>query len=290
MAETPMTPGRWHQVQELYHRALELIESDRDGFLREGCAGDNALRREVESLLANRRQDDSFFEQIGVEQAAYMLVENSSRTWIGRQIGPYQVLSLAGAGAMGEVYRGRDTRLKRDVAIKVLPSRLALDADHLDRLRHEAQLLASLNHPNVAAIYGLEECDGVPCAVMEMVLGETLAERLQRGPLSVSEAVPIAIQITEAVEAAHDKGIIHRDLKPANIKLTPEGKVKVLDFGVAKAFIGADSQTAIATAASTVEGVIVGTPTYMSPEQARGQATDRRTDIWAFGCAFFTRC
>src|SRR5262245_24396374 len=189
---------------------------------------------------------------------------------------------------MGEVYRARDTKLKRDVAIKVLRSRLAQDADHLTRFRREALVLASLNHSNIASIYGLEESGGTPCVVMELVLGETLAERLRRGRLKIAEALPIAIQIAEAVEAAHDKAIIHRDLKPANIKLTPEGKVKVLDFGLAKALVDVGSDPGdMITGGHTVEGAVVGTPAYMSPEQVRGKALDKRTDIWAFGCVLF---
>ena len=198
-------------------------------FLLEKCAGDDALRHEVDSLLACRGRDESFLAQVGMV--------HEGQSWLGRQIGPYQILSLLGAGGMGEVYRARDTKLKRDVAIKVLPARLAVDADHLSRFRREAQVLASLNHTNIAAVYGLEESGGISCVVMELVAGETLAERLQRGRLNLREALPIAVQIAEAIEAAHDKGIIHRDLKPANIKLTPEGKVKVLDFGLAKAFM-----------------------------------------------------
>jgi serine/threonine protein kinase len=189
---------------------------------------------------------------------------------------------------MGEVYRARDTKLQRDVAIKVLRSSLAQDVDHLNRFRREALVLASLNHSNVASIYGLEESESTPCVVMELVTGETLADRIKRGRLSINEALPIAIQIAEGVEAAHDKGIIHRDLKPANIKLTQEGKVKVLDFGLAKAFVDADSAPSdMVTAGPTMEGTIVGTPAYMSPEQVRAKALDKRTDIWTFGCLLF---
>jgi len=199
----------------------------------------------------------------------------------GDKLGPYEILALLGAGGMGEVYRARDAKLNREVAIKVLPPALANDADYLARFQREAQALAALNHPNIAAIYGLEG----NAIVMELVEGDTL-----RGPLSVKDALPIARQIAEALEAAHDKGIIHRDLKPANIKLTPEGVVKVLDFGLAKSIdrttsSGADSPTL--SMRSTEAGVILGTAAYMSPEQAAGKPVDRRADIWSFGVVLY---
>src|ERR1043166_1598201 len=210
----------------------------------------------------------------------------------GARLGPYEVVSAIGAGGMGEVYRARDTRLGRDVAIKVLPDSFASDPDRLARFEREAQLLASLNHPNIATIHGLEE----RALVMELVEGPTLADRIAEGPIAVDEALPIASQIAEALEAAHERGVIHRDLKPANIKLTPNGQVKVLDFGLAKltepglgvrgsGFDGSLSPTLSVQA--TMAGVILGTAAYMSPEQARGKAVDRRADIWAFGCVLY---
>jgi serine/threonine protein kinase/WD40 repeat protein len=210
----------------------------------------------------------------------------------GDRLGPYEILAPLGAGGMGEVYRARDARLKRQVAIKILPPLLAADPDRLARLQREAEVLASLNHPHIAAIYGLEEADGVKALVMELVEGPTLAERIARGPIPLDEALPVAKQITEALEAAHEKGIIHRDLKPANIKLRADGMVKVLDFGLAKSFEQTlpDDLTRAAVVqspAATVAGVIMGTAAYMSPEQARGKAVDKRTDIWAFGCVLF---
>jgi serine/threonine-protein kinase len=211
----------------------------------------------------------------------------------GAWIGPFQVNGLLGAGGMGQVYRARDSRLNRDVAIKVLPLEFATDPERMARFSREAQALAALSHPNIAAIYGLEETGGNSALVMELVEGQTLAERLRGGPIPVDEAIGIARQIAEALEAAHEKGIIHRDLKPANIKITPEGKVKVLDFGLAKAMdtgstaggLPADSPTV--TVESTRAGVILGTAAYMSPEQARGKAVDKRADIWAFGVVFY---
>jgi Tol biopolymer transport system component/predicted Ser/Thr protein kinase len=206
-------------------------------------------------------------------------------------IGPYRVLGKLGEGGMGVVFRGRDSRLQRDVALKLLPEHFANDADRLPRFEREAQVLASLNHPNIAQIYGLEQASGSICIVMEMVEGETLEEKLEKGPLPVDEAVGIATQIADALAAAHERGIIHRDLKPANIKLTRSGTVKVLDFGLAKALGPRTSDLNVTTAATvaggSVAGVIVGTPGYMSPEQARGKDVDSRADIWAFGCVLF---
>jgi len=211
----------------------------------------------------------------------------------GSRLGPYEVLSALGAGGMGEVYRARDTRLGRDVAIKALPAEFASDAERLDRFEREARALASLNHPNIAAIYGLEDAGGTPCLVLELVPGETLAERLAAGPLPLEEGLGICRQIAEALEAAHTAGILHRDLKPANVKVTPSGKVKVLDFGLAKA-LGGDmspahdlSHSPTVTSGGTRQGVILGTASYMSPEQARGKPVDRRTDIWSFGCVLY---
>jgi Tol biopolymer transport system component len=211
----------------------------------------------------------------------------------GQRLGPFEILSAIGAGGMGEVYRAHDSKLSRDVAIKVLPEAFAHDTERLSRFQREAKVLASLNHPNIATIHGLEQSGGTSYLVMELVPGETLQERVKRdGPVPVEEALDIAKQIAEALEAAHEKGIIHRDLKPANVKVTPEGKVKVLDFGLAKAFASDASakdsgNSPTLSQAATMQGVILGTAAYMSPEQARGRAVDKRTDIWAFGCVLY---
>jgi serine/threonine protein kinase len=211
----------------------------------------------------------------------------------GAKLGSYEVVSAIGAGGMGEVYQAHDTKLGRDVAIKVLPEAFAHDPERLARFQREAKILAQLNHTNIATIYGLEQSNGTSYLVMELVPGETLAERVKReGAVPIEESLTIAKQIAEALEAAHEKSIIHRDLKPANVKVTPEGKVKVLDFGLAKAFEGdASSQdmgnSPTLSQAATMQGVILGTSAYMSPEQARGRAVDKRTDIWAFGCVLY---
>ena len=211
----------------------------------------------------------------------------------GAHLGSYEVVALLGAGGMGEVYRARDTRLHRDVALKLLPEALARDHDRVSRFRREAQVLAWLNHPRIAAIHGLEETDGKLALVLELVEGETLSERLKRGPIPIDEALAIACQIAEGLEAAHEKGIVHRDLKPPNVKSAPDGGVKLLDFGLAKAIEGdtageADvSQSPTLSRRMTEAGLILGTAAYMSPEQARGKPVDKRTDIWAFGAVLF---
>ena len=216
----------------------------------------------------------------------------------GTSLGPYTIIAPLGAGGMGEVYRAMDTRLKRQVAIKVLPPMLATDPERLGRFQREAEVLASLNHPHIAAIYGLEETSGVKALVMELVEGATVADRIARGPVPIDEVLPIARQIAEALEAAHERGIVHRDLKPANIKVRDDGKVKVLDFGLAKLTeapganaIGSDELSQAATVMSpammTGMGMILGTAAYMSPEQARGKSVDKRTDVWAFGAVLY---
>ena len=209
----------------------------------------------------------------------------------GSRFGPYEVTAPLGEGGMGVVFRGRDSRLQRDVALKLLPDNFASDPERLSRFQREAQVLASLNHPNIAQVYGLENAEGSACIVMELVEGETIADRLKRGPFSSYEAIEVARQIADALAAAHERGVVHRDLKPANIKLTPNGTVKVLDFGLAKA-VGPKASNPSLTSMPTVAdgsaiGTIVGTPGYMSPEQARGKEVDARTDIWAFGCVLF---
>jgi serine/threonine protein kinase len=211
---------------------------------------------------------------------------------IGKILGNFEIKSQLGKGGMGEVYQAKDRKLGRDVAIKVLPDEFARDADSVARFQREAKLLASLNHPNIAAIHGLEESGGTNFLVLELVQGETLADRIKRGPIPVEESLKLALQIAEALEAAHEKGVIHRDLKPANIKVTPEGKVKVLDFGLAKAFAGEQADLNLSNSptlseAATLQGVILGTAAYMSPEQAKGKTVDKRADIWAFGVVLF---
>ena len=210
---------------------------------------------------------------------------------VGSRLAHYDVTALIGEGGMGQVYQATDTKLNRQVALKILPEAFATDPDRLARFQREAQVLASLNHPNIAAIYGIEEADDTRALVLELVEGPTLADRISKGSIPVDEALPIAKQIAEALEAAHEAGVIHRDLKPANIKVREDGTVKVLDFGLAKALdaspTGDPSQSPTLTAAATQMGVIMGTAAYMSPEQARGKPVDKRADIWSFGVVFY---
>ena len=279
----------WPRLKEVFEGARALALDARPAYLAEVCNGDDALRHEVELLLAHGDQAASFLETpampFGDGPGAHSLE--------GRSIGPYQVSSLIGTGGMGEVYSARDTKLNRLVAIKVLLPALSRDPDRLARFTREAQVLASLNHPHIAQIHGFENAGGLHALVMELVDGPTLADRIAQGGIPIHERLTIANQIADAIGAAHKEGIIHRDLKPANIKIRPDGTVKVLDFGLAKAIGSAsrDSTDATRVPASgmraTQLGVIVGTAAYMSPEQARGMAVDKRTDVWAFGCVLY---
>jgi Tol biopolymer transport system component len=273
-------------VQDLFDAAVSLQPSERLAFLSAACHGDAQLLGEVLALISSdsRAEDfsalpfDALLETLGGVQ--------EHAVFTGRTFGHYSILELLGKGGMGEVYRALDTRLARDVAIKFVPIELASDESRLRRLEREARMLASINHPNIATIYGLEFFGENRLLVMEMVPGESLDQIIDRGPIPIRQALLIFRQIAEALAAAHDRGVIHRDLKPANVKVSPEAKVKLLDFGLAKALeskssaetVGPDSATSI-----TDSGLILGTPGYMSPEQALGQRLDHRTDIWAFG-------
>jgi len=210
----------------------------------------------------------------------------------GSRLGQYEVVAALGEGGMGEVYRAQDVRLGRAVAIKVLPDSFAADAERIARLEREAKVLAALNHPHIAALYGIEQSDGRHFLVMELVEGETLADRIARGPIPVADAVRLAVQIAEALEAAHEKGIVHRDLKPGNISVTADDRVKVLDFGLAKTFDNESAASGLThsptlSIVATQAGMILGTAAYMSPEQARGRQVDKRSDVWAFGCVLY---
>ena len=287
-----MTPERWRQVEDIVHAALSRGESERLAFIAQACAGDDPLRSEVESLLAQQASASGFLEDQAGAAAAQMVSETEASLLTGRRLGAYQVHARIGAGGMGEVYRARDTKLGRDVAIKILPRLFTSNPERLARFEREARVLASLNHPHIGAIYGLEDADGVRALVLELVNGETLADRIARGPIPLNDTLTIARQMADALEAAHEKGIVHRDLKPANIKITPDGVVKVLDFGLAKAASGdtalADlTQSPTLTIGGTREGVILGTAAYMSPEQARGRPADKRADVWAFGVVLY---
>jgi Tol biopolymer transport system component len=284
-------PERRRRVEELCDAALGRDARERAAFLAAACGPDEALRAEVEALLTHARTAEGFLEASMAKLAAHVLAGEHGASLVGRQIGSCKVLSLLGKGGMGEVYRARDMKLGRDVAVKVVAAAFLSDPERLARFEREARVLATLNHPHIGAIYGSEETDGVRGLVLELVEGATLAERLASGPLPIEGALTVAQQIADALEAAHDKGIIHRDLNPANIKITPDGTVKVLDFGLAKVLApeapGHGPSQVPTAAGGTREGVIAGTPAYMSPEQARGKAVDKRTDIWAFGAVLY---
>jgi len=301
------------EVERICLAALDLPAQERAAFLEDACHGDGALRREIDSLLAHASSADQFIEHPAV--AGEGMLTGLSGLSPGQRLGPYHILARLGAGGMGEVYLARDGLLGRYVALKVLPDLFAADPERLARFRREAQVLASIKHPNIAIIHGLEDGPAAGVAadassapresgrhvralVLEYIEGETLAERIAAGPLTVEDALPIARQIAEALQAAHDQGVIHRDLKPANIKITPDGTVKVLDFGLAKLATPPESSAAAGPAAlsqsptitgpgATALGVILGTAPYMAPEQAKGKPTDKRSDVWAFGCVLF---
>jgi Tol biopolymer transport system component len=284
---------RRRRIEDLCDAALDRDPGERAHFVEAACGTDSALRREVEALLAHAPRAEAFLATPPGELAARVLAA-AGPSLVGRQLGSCQILSLLGAGGMGEVYRARDTALGRDVAIKVVAAALHPHQDGLARFEREARVLATLNHPNIGAIYGLEEADGVRGLVLELVEGATLAERLTSGPLPVQEALGVARQIADALEAAHEKGVVHRDLKPANLAITSDGAVKVLDFGLAKVFGREEpdddawrARASATTVEASREGLIAGTVAYMSPEQARGKAVDRRTDIWSFGCVLY---
>ena len=297
-----MTGERWTRVKALFQAAVERPAVEREAFLAAATGDDAALRREVESLLRSDTSDVNFLDRLPVASASVLADSLAAPTSMdlplshtaltaGVRVGPYDIVALLGAGAMGEVYRARDTKLNRTVALKVLPERFALDPDRVARFTREAQLLGSLNHPNIAAVHGLEESNGAQALVLELIDGPTLADRIAGGLIPVQEALTIARQIADALEAAHEKGIIHRDLKPANIKIASNGVVKVLDFGLAKVSDGAPESdlSGLPTLTATALGgrPIIGTPAYMSPEQARALPLDRRTDIWSFGCVLY---
>ncbi len=287
----PVPPERWREIERLYHEAMAHSPADRAAFLIEACVGDETLRSDVQILVDQPVSAERFLDEPALGVQGRMTEVDTTRDVIGRRVGVYSIQALVGAGGMGEVYRAHDTKLGRDVALKFLPRAFLNDAGRMMRFENEARILAALNHPHIASIYGVEEDDGVRALVMELVDGETLAGKLSHAPdgLPMEDALSIARQIAEALEAAHDKGIIHRDLKPANIKITPAGLVKVLDFGLAKADGLSSGGTPIVTLAANVtgSGIVMGTAAYMSPEQARGKPVDKRTDIWSFGCVLY---
>jgi eukaryotic-like serine/threonine-protein kinase len=286
-----MTSERWQRISELFQAALGREPGQRSAFLAEACAGDEALRSEVESLISSHGQASDFIESPVFEIAAPLFAEERVRLSAGTSVGPYRIVSLIGAGGMGEVYRARDNRLARDVALKVIPRAFANDSDRLRRFEQEARAAGQLNHPNILAIYDIGAHEGAPFVVSELLEGETLRERIRGGAISQRKAIDCALQIANGLAAAHDKGIIHRDLKPENLFITKDGRVKILDFGLAKLTqprfaAGTDLPTA-PLEPDTGSGVILGTVGYMSPEQVRGERVDHRSDLFSFGAILY---
>src|SRR4051812_21616635 len=296
-----MDAGGRNRIADLHDRALERAPEERHAFLQNACDGDQALLDEVASLLGYESDAARFLETPAAVAIGDLAPTPDKSEMVGRQLGPYTIVAPLGAGGMGDVYRAHDRTLGRDVAVKILPSHFTADPERRSRFAREARLLATLNHPHIGAIYGLENIDGAAALILELVEGPTLADRLTRGQLPIAEALAIARQLADALDTAHEKGIVHRDLKPGNIVLqstanaagVPSSAVrtKMLDFGLAKTMaVAADgdlTQRPTGSLAGTEGGRIFGTPAYMSPEQARGQAVDKRTDIWAFGCVLF---
>ena len=287
-----MEPRRWQQIERFYHAALTRPVEERAAFLEGACAGDESLRRDVEALLDMPPTVEGESATPTIVSATRIASEPETLVVSGMQLGVYHLRERIGAGGLGEVYRAQDTRLGRQVAIKILPLAVADDPARRARFEREAQLLASLNHPNIATIYGFEESEAMRALVMELVEGETLAERIARSSaidtalsvdgtgIPMDEALALALQIAEALEAAHQKNIVHRDLKPANIKITPAAKVKVLDFGLAKALTDQELENEAkhigAPPDVSRDGLVMGTAAYMSPEQSQGQTLDTR--------------
>ena len=283
-----MTPERYSKIGELFHAALEFNAHERAAFLERVCAGDAGLRREVESLIRSHGEGGGVIDDPALAVAAELLAGDEQI--VGQTLaGRYRVLSFVGAGGMGRVYLAEDAELGRRVALKLLPAHLAHDAEQARRFRQEARAASALNHPNIITVYGVEQTGGTSVIASEYIEGETLRERLSRGPLLPAEALDIALQIASALRAAHVAGIVHRDVKPENVMLRPDGYVKVLDFGIAKLAPRQPSagNNQSGSEIKTHPGLIMGTDRYMSPEQARGREVDARADVWSLGCIIY---
>lgn len=291
-----MTPKRWQQVKEIFHSAIKFRPQERGVFLAQACAGDGELRGEVESLIASHEKTGSFIDKPAFEAAAELLVDEQSVLQSGQTVGAYEIVSFISRGGMGEVYLAQDKRLRRRVALKLLPTSYTRDADRLRRFEQEASAASALNHPNIITIYEIARADSTHVIATEFVEGETLRQRLAYSPLNLTESLNVAIQVADALAAAHKAGIIHRDIKPENIMLRPDGYVKVLDFGLAK--LSEQAPESVSAEAPTRQvrtgsGIVMGTAGYMSPEQARGKDVDGRSDIFSLGAVIYeliTQC
>jgi eukaryotic-like serine/threonine-protein kinase len=282
-----MTAGHWQKIERIYQAAVERPAAERPSFLDAACAGDGELRAEVERMLACESQAGGFLDSPAVAVAARALAGDRSGLSPGSRLGPYEIVSLAGVGGMGEVWKARDTRLGRLVALKTLPPELIADPERRHRLVHEARAASSLNRPNIVTIYEIGQTDGIDFIAMEFVEGQTLEKKVRQRRLKQADALRLAIQIADALAQAHQAGIVHRDLKPGNVMVTAGGAVKLLDFGLAKQSGNPGGHGAAATATATRPGVVLGTPQYMAPEQIEGKPADHRTDIFAFGLVLY---
>jgi Tol biopolymer transport system component/serine/threonine protein kinase len=284
-----MTPERWQQIERLYHLAAAQKTSQRSTFLDEACRGDETMRQEIESLLAHEEPGSKFMQAPGMVVLAQAMAQQRAGSMIGQQLGAYRILSLLGAGGMGEVYQAQDTRLGRLVALKILPPGVAANPELRRRFLQEAKAASALNHPHIVTLYDVGSENGVDFLVMEYVPGSTLDKLIPRGGLALTTALRYAIDIADAFAKAHAAGIVHRDLKPGNVMVTDDGAVKVLDFGIAKLAEALESGTPAATALTktATEGLILGTAAYMSPEQAEGKKVDGRSDIFSFGTLLY---
>ena len=286
-----MTPEQWEQIGQVYEAAKELQAAERAAFLDQACAGDEALRREVDSLLATERSIGDFIAAPALKDAAALLTGELPGAMLGKQLGHYQLLSLVGAGGMGEVYAARDTRLGRKVAVKLLPASLSRDADRLRRFEQESRAIGMLNHPNILTVHDVGTHEGASYIVSELLEGETLREQVKDGAITPRKAVDFALQITRGLAAAHERGIMHRDLKPENLFITRDGRVKILDFGLAKLaqppFGRQDTSWTTGPGVATNPGRVMGTVGYMAPEQLRNEEVDHRADIFAFGVVLY---
>jgi serine/threonine protein kinase len=289
-----MTPERYQLIGQLFNEALEFAPEQRADFLKQVTGGDAELHAEVEKLLTNHSESGEFLSRPALDVAAALLAQNQTHAVVGQQLSHYRIVSLLGVGGMGEVYRARDTRLEREVAIKVLPAVYSQDADRLRRFEREAKAVGMLNHPNILTVHDIGTHNGLPYIVTELLEGEELRAQLRRGALPLRRALHYAQQITQGLAAAHEKGIVHRDLKPENIFVNSDGRVKILDFGLAKLkllvtqFKGdPENPTQIQPESLTSPGVVLGTIGYMAPEQVRGEESDHRSDIFAFGAILY---
>ncbi len=286
-----MTPARFQTIEEIYRAALDQEPDQISAFLDTACEGDEVLRRKIEALLASRERASTFIETSAVSLATKIIQNGQADSLVGQTIGHYKISESIGTGGMGDVYLATDITAGRKAALKLLPLRFTGDAERLKRFQREARAVVGLNHPNIVTVYEIGEDHSTHYIASELIEGETLRERLAHGPMQLSEAVDLAIQVASALVAAHERGIVHRDIKPENIMLRPDGYVKVLDFGIAKL---AEQQVPLTTprdeALSLVEtnlGSILGTARYMSPEQACGGHVDKRTDIWSLGVVLY---